>query len=338
MIKGLIAITGELGTGKTTFALQVMSALGKPVMPERILFVDDDIKGSATAQDVKEAGFEFGAYWNIVEMAQGKNELDLFTEVAKRIKDIKKDQYDIIIWDTWSRMELGLQSEVLNNPNEYRKFYSNSPVYKGMQMRGSVPRDLETKLIGSLMNKVPQLFLISHLKQTYIENTPVPGKFEPDITSSVSKACKTQFWLRHNPSGHPVPVALITKGISKVQIDPEKGYRVVDVLPKKITPRPEDKSLWDTIAYYWENPIDGREPESHEMPTTEELAIIDGTMTHDQRNIFHDLVKSKSVGEGDDANRGVEERVKEMVNDGKKFPVIAKELGITIKEAKEMAK
>ena len=335
MIKGLIAITGELGTGKTTFALQAMSGVGRPVMPERILFVDDDIKGSATAQDVKDAGFEFGAYWNLIEMAQGKNELELFSEVIKRLQDIKKNQYDVIIWDTWSRMELGLQSEVLSNPNAYRKFYSNSPVYKGMQMRGSVPRDLETKLIGNLMDKVPQLFLISHLKQTYIENTPVPGKFEPDITSSVAKACKTQFWLRHNPNGHPVPIALITKGISKVQID-KKGYRIIDVLPKKITPRPEDKSLWDTIAHYWEDPIDGREPEAHEIPTSEELSIIDGTMTHDQRNIFHDLIRSKSVG--DNANSGVKEQVKQMIEDGKKIPIIAKELGITIKEVKEMAK
>ena len=57
MINGIIQVTGEPGVGKTSFALQC----GAP--PERILFVDDDVKGRSTVDDLKSMGMEFGDYY-----------------------------------------------------------------------------------------------------------------------------------------------------------------------------------------------------------------------------------------------------------------------------------
>ena len=115
MINGITQIAGEPGVGKTLLALQCGAK------PERILFVDDDVKGRSTVDDLKSAGMEFGDYWDLIEMGQGKNEYELFQIVSKKIKEIKKNQFDVLIWDTWTNFANSIQSEVELHPLRYRR-------------------------------------------------------------------------------------------------------------------------------------------------------------------------------------------------------------------------
>ena len=333
MINGIVQITGEPGVGKTSFALQC------GVQPERILFVDDDVKGRSTVNDLQSLGLKFGDYWDLIEMGQGKDEYELFQIVSKKIESIKKNQFDVLIWDTWTNFAASISSEVEMHPNKYRKIYSNSPRFAAMQRKGSVARSVETRLLGHLAKMIPTIFLITHLRPSYIENAPVPGKMEPASSPVLVTVPKTRFWLRRNPSGSPVPIALTLKGVSKIEVS-KKGIRNVNVLPLKITPQDSEQSLWDSINRYWGNPIGDREPIEHEMPTKEELAIIGGMMTDDQKRIFEELVKSGLVGKDDGSeitNTGVDSAlIKSMIDEGKPLPLIAKDLGIDLSQVKEI--
>lgn len=336
MINGIIQITGEPGVGKTSFALQCGA------IPERVLFVDDDVKGRSTVDDLKLMGAEFGDYWDLTELGQGKTEYDLFHLVMGKIEEIKKGKFDVLVWDTWTNFASSIASEVEIHPAKYRKVYSDHGKFAAMQRKGGVTRGLETKILGHLAKLIPQIFLISHLRPSRIGDTVIPGQFEPASGPVLLTVPKTRFWLRRNPNGSPVPIALVLKGISKVEVKKGKGIRNINVLPLKLTPQNDERSLWDTIERYWNDPIDQRQPEPHEMPTADELAIINGMMTDDQKTIFHDLVKSGLLGGSDDeeenANMGVVEQAKAMQADGQAIPAIAKELDVKISEVKEMLK
>ena len=74
----------------------------------------------------------------------------------------------------------------------------------------------------------------------------------------------------------------------------------MSVLPRKITPRADDESLWDTIAYYFENPVGLRELRSDEIPNEYELSILNETLTKDQQKTMMAMLKAGVIGGEDD--------------------------------------
>ena len=58
-ITGLVHVTGEPDTGKTTFALSC------GFQPSEIAFFDDDLKTQSIANQLKEAGTPLGYYANL---------------------------------------------------------------------------------------------------------------------------------------------------------------------------------------------------------------------------------------------------------------------------------
>ena len=87
IMKGVIHVTGEHDTGKTTFALE------SGAQPERICFFDDDIKGRATIEDCQERwaeqGRHFGAYHDLAQLGRGKKVLEFHQACLDIINSIE---------------------------------------------------------------------------------------------------------------------------------------------------------------------------------------------------------------------------------------------------------
>ena len=95
-VEGLIHVTGEPDTGKTTFAYTA----GPP--PKKIAFFDNDIKGKAVHEDL-----EFGLYVNLVrEFTLGKQykPINFFEMVMRRLEEVEEGKFDLLVFDNWTQM------------------------------------------------------------------------------------------------------------------------------------------------------------------------------------------------------------------------------------------
>jgi len=282
---GVIHVTGEHDTGKTTFALEC----GVPA--KQIVFFDDDVKGQAVVEDLGRD--KFGVYLDLVQAGAGMPELEFFTFVKEKI-DSFPDRYGAIIFDPWTRFAKSMHSYVLTHPTEFRKNYAPMGSIKGAQQWQDTRR-LEAEILGLLLTKAPLVILVSHLKSSYV-NQVKTGKMEPDSSNTLERVCRLRLWLRQNPSGSPVPIALVLKRADQKILTDEGNIRTVSILPRKLVPEAGERSLWDTINRYREHPIDTRPCTEAEMPDSREMAILDGTLTEDQKFVMLETLRLGLVG------------------------------------------
>lgn len=334
-INGVVQITGEHDVGKTTFALECGAD------PKKICFFDDDVKGKGTVASLKAEGFAFGAYHDLTRLSEKKTELAYHDAVLEIIKKIKPGDFDAIVWDTWTGFANTCHPYVLRHPTDFRASWSAMGKIKGAQ-QWQEARRYEAMLLNTLATVSPVVFIITHLKDHYINDAKVPGKQIPASSSVLDRVPSFRIWLRQNPSGRPVPIGLVLKRIDKKIFVAGKGIRTVNVLPRKMTPNDNEVSLWDTIERYWENPIGDREPLESEVPTEYELSILDSTLTAEQTHTFKLMLESGMTGKEDDEPIAViipqkkemdidtVMTVKAMQGEGKKPPEIARELDISI--------
>ena len=271
-IKGLIHVTGEPDTGKTTFALEC------GFRPEEICFFDDDLKTQAIATMLEENGTPFGAYFNLTKMSLNMREVQFHDLVVKLIDEQPIGKYKALVFDTWSRFENTLHPVIQKNPGRFREFYSTMGAIKGAEM-WKASFDYEAVLIDKLMQIAPLVILVTHLKDQNIGSVKT-GKQIPDCKKPVVEKSRMRIWTRHNPDG-PKPIGLILKRLSRVIVD-DNGIRTVNVLPRKLSP-----CTWKRILEYWENPMDEREGLAEENPNEFELSILDGVLTADQKDVLH---------------------------------------------------
>lgn len=264
-ITGLINVTGEPDSGKTLFALTTGAA------PERTVFIDDDVKGRATVQEVMSAGREFGQYHNLVEKAQGLRELDFHAMCLKMIDEIEPGKYDALIWDTWTRFENTFHPAVAANPTRFRQFYSPMGQIKGAE-QWQASFDYEASVINDLLKRVPLVILTSHLKKDKDRVRDIAESKKPLIQKS-----RMRVWLRNNPDG-PEPIGLILKRLAKT-IPTDNGLEAVSVLPRKMKP-----CTWKAILSRWDDPIGNRALTDDEKPNEFEMSILDGILTPDQKD------------------------------------------------------
>ena len=328
LLKGVIQVTGEHDSGKTTFALEAGAS------PDRILFFDDDLKGRATIDDLEEMGVLFGRYVDLTSIAVGKNEYDFHMAVINILKEIKPGDYDLIVWDTWTHFAASCYDYVMKNPNEFRGRWSPKGTIKGAQQWQSA-RLYEAAIISRLSELATTVILVTHLKDFYMGDVKVPGKQIPASSKALDRIMRMRIWLRQNPSGRPVPIGLVLKRLDrKVLVDGK--IRTVSVLPRKIVPSDEEHSLWDTIWDYWERPYGDREPEEDEIPDEYELSILSNTLTKDQLKVMttmieHDLIRVEEEGNAESVHRVISAH-----REGKALPIVAKEAGVSIVRAKEI--
>lgn len=272
-MRGIIHVTGGHDTGKTSFALECGAS------PDRICFVDDDVKGQGTVKQLAQAGIEFGSYHNFTLATKGKTELDIHKLGLGIIGNLKPSQYDAIIWDTWTRFAKTCHSAVQANPAKFRKYWSAMGRIKGAE-QWQEAANYEAAIIAAMNDQIPLIILVTHLKDDYKNNVKT-GRTVPAASRTLARVPNLRLWLCHNPNS-PVPIALLLKRLDAKKMT-DKGLRTVCITPRRIVPRPDDTSLWDAITRYLETPVGNRELTEEEQPNAAELSILDGTLTEDQK-------------------------------------------------------
>lgn len=340
ILSGIIHVTGPHDVGKTLFAL------GCGAKVTRIAFYDDDVKGRSTVHEITSSGIEFGKYVDIAELAKGKTELELHELIMKDLAGIKANQYDALVFDTWTRFGASFHSAITATPNRFRKEWARKGDIKGAQ-EWKVAREYEKDVLGEISRKVPTVILVTHLKQSYATGgVAIPDKFAPDASSTLDTACRLRIWLRPNPTGRPVPVGLVLKRLNKTEIN-NGVISPINVLPRKLVPLEDEPTLWHTIWRYWDNPVGDRAPTQEEMPDEYELSVLDGGLTEEQRVTFHEILRTYSAimdeeegfkGSVSNISEDQAEEVRMLVDQGKPLPVIAKEVGIPVSELTKLIK
>ncbi len=338
-VKGIIQITGSNDVGKTTLGLECGAD------PKRILFVDDDLKGRPTVEQIsKEYGF--GRYVDFVEEAKGRSLLEIHKAGMVIIDSIESNQYDAIIWDTWSRFASTFKAYVTANPNEFRA----PKEWPGLaQMKGATQwkesQIYEAKVIHRLEQLAGCVILITHLKDHYAEGGTRTGKRIPDSSRTLNRVPRLRLFLIHSVNGSPVPSALVLKRLDKKRFVKGVGIRTTQVLPRKMIPKTDHESLWDTVAWYQANPIGKRKPTADETPNAQELSILDGTLTKEQQTTLKLSLRIKAQELEDEQlvaqateRQGLVAEVKGLTASGLSKAKVAKRLQITVKKVREILK
>jgi hypothetical protein len=264
-IKGMVAVISNYGVGKTTLALEC------GYHPKEIVFINDD---------VKEVGFEnqFKEYVDLVAISKKKKLLDLHAYCLDMIKRLPKSK--VIIWDTWTQFQSTFPVYVKAHLNEFRN--PNEWSAMGKMKAGEVYQEAyryEGAVLSELKLKCDLLILTFHLKQDYLNNVAIPGKFKPGHDRAIEKYADLRIWLTPNPDSQ-VPVGLVLKNISK-RIITEQGIQTSQVLPLKLS-----RCNWTHIWHYWNEPLGDRQPEEYERPNSFELSLIEGTLTPEDKRLY----------------------------------------------------
>ncbi len=274
---GIFHLTGEPDTGKTIAALGAYH-------PKNTAYFFDDVKQPPIEKK------EFGKFINLVAKYSDLKLLEFYKATLENINHLP--EMDCIIFDTWSRFGKAIRYYAKANPFEFREkeTFSANGTIKNMEQWGETHR-VEADIISLLSQKCKALFLITHIKPQIAAGAKT-GSFIPDCGKSFDKVCNMRLWFRHNRHSG-VPISLVLKRISKIEIT-EGGIKPIDILPRKITPHMNDNSIWDTISFYWDNPINKREPSPMEIPSPFELSILDGILTDDQKELWQAELKEKT--------------------------------------------
>jgi hypothetical protein len=283
---------GEHDTGKTKFALEC----GAPA--DQICFFDDDVKGRATVDDLLATDVKFGAYHDLVKVAEGLREVEFHEACCNLVERIQPGQFQAIVWDTWARFQKTFHPVIVENPAAYRKRWSPMGTIKGAEQWQEAER-LEAQFLNHLATLAETVVVVSHLKDFYVGDRKVPGKQVPASGRALERVCTMRVWLKHNPAS-PVPIGLVLKRIDRMESTPA-GLRTTCILPRKIVPRADERSLWDSIGRYFAEPVGLRPPTPDETPDAYELAILEGTLTADQRRTFELMLQAGVGGEPESA-------------------------------------
>ena len=326
--RGIVHLTGEHDVGKTTLALSAAD-------PSRIVMFDDDIKGRAMVEEIRDHGIEFGAYYDLTEIGHKKNEYDFHVAVMRILADVKPDQYDAIVFDTWSRFSASFHSYILKNEREFKTNWSAMGKIKGPQ-QWKEARRYEAEILSQMNTKAPLVIAITHLKPEYIENVRVPGKFIPDCSSVLESVPRLRLWMRHNDNGGPLPIALVLKRIQMPSLV-DGVIRPTNVLPRKLVPIDGEFTLWDTIDRYMKHPIGNRIPTNDELPNSYELSILDSTLTEDQQRTF-DRLLWHAAENAEEVDEEVASEIRTLFDGGMPPPLIAQRLSVELDIVKSAIK
>lgn len=271
-ITGIINVTGEGDTGKTTFSL----TSGAEV--ERTAFVDNDVKGKNIVRQVEKAGRQFAYYKNLTQIsAKGgignkpMREIEFHEYCMGILDDLAsmEGKLDVIVWDTWTAFENTFQPYVKSRPNDFRQFYSAMGQIKGAE-EWNASFEYEARVLDAMTEIAPLVILTSHLKNDVNKRQVAEAK-KPLIQKAFMRV-----YLRHGVNT-PKPTALFLK--RPLKMDFTSSMEPVNVVHRKV-----HEFTWSKLLEYWENPV-GDEPPPPEAQLDEfELSILDGILTRDQKD------------------------------------------------------
>ena len=340
LFKGIVQITGEHDTGKTSWAL------GAGTSPKDICFIDDDIKGRNTVEEVGIGNF--GLYIDLIRESKGMLETKLYTHcmdiITKRLPEFIKTKrngvkFEVLIWDTWARFENTIFPTVQKNPTKYREMYSAKGDIKGAQ-QWQASFDLEGEIMAGLEDVSDLVILVSHLKADSLNGVKT-GRLVPDAKRPLSQKCFFRVYLRHNPKSSE-PIGIILKRPSRKRIVEGVGIETINILPRKMQP-----FSWERIKYFWENPVGNVSFLPDEQPDEYDMACLENILTQQQMQVFMESVslvkmgitEETPLGEPDEKYFSEEdvERVKKMVRaENMKIPEVSRITGFSIPDIGKM--
>lgn len=326
LFRGIVNICGESDVGKTTFAL------GTGVMPEKILFIDDDVKGQAIARDLADAGYPLGKYVNLVASTAGLKELEFHEHCIKMIDDIKPGEYDVIVWDTFTRFEKSFHPWVLTHMKDFRDQWSPSGVIKGSEVWIEAQK-YESSVLDRLQTKAPLVIVVSHMKDEN-RNGVRTGKRIPDCMKPVIQKSTLRILFRHSENSSAVPTGLVLKRVGK-RVVTSNGIETTNVLPRRV-----ENLDWSKIRDFWNNPIGNATPTKEQTPNQFEMSLLDSSvLTNDQRLVMQLALKGVGDSEEDEDAEGsalLKSDMEAMHADGKTFVEIAQAYNISVKDVIEV--
>lgn len=326
-IIGLIHVTGQSDTGKSTFAYTAGPS------PNRIAFFDNDIKGKSVHADLN-----FGLYVNLVrEFTQGRDlkPIAFYRMVMRYLDEIEENQFDLIVFDNWTQMEGGINAYAEAHILEMSDL--SAAQARGMsQLTWPAKRAEYARVLDAFLAKAPTVVITTHVKNKWVGKVRTE-QMVPQCQMPLMEKSSLRLWLVHNPDSQ-APIGLVLKRASKSYWSEELGKIKIDpILPRRIKP-----ATWDKIGWYLENPIGDRALTPDEIPNEWELSILDGVLTADQKMMME--LAMKGAGEEEDEVEIPEpqeaedrsEDVQRLVKEGKKAGEIAKELGLNMVEVRRM--
>jgi len=293
--RGIIEIVGEHDGGKT------LAALGVSYPYKKTVFVDDDVKGDATVKKLEELEGKkreeiFADYIDLRLWRAKLGKTPTATQLLEKVVDpvveqICKKKHEVIIWDTARIIYQSARGHVDTHQSDYRSvvnFRGSSQIIQGLVSR--VARMIEQSYLSKLRDACEVLVVTHHIKDWYANNVVV-GVI-PESSSTYSEICTMRMWLRRNPY-NMLPTILFLKrpNIPSKSRSKSGRMRFINVVPPKITPSAKDESIWDAIARYEADPIGNRELRPDETPTKEEMSLISGTLSDDQKALMMEALK-----------------------------------------------
>lgn len=327
LFSGIVNVCGESDVGKTTFALE------SGAMPDRILFIDDDVKGQAIANDMAKAGTPFGKYVNLVDETNGMKETDFHAYCIDMINKIEPGKYDVIIWDTFSRFEKSFHPWVLTHQGQFRERWSPSGIIHGSEI-WIAAQQYESQVLDMLQSKVPLVIITSHMKDENINGIKT-GKRIPDCMKPVVIKSTLRIMFRHSDNGSPIPTGLVLKRIGK-RVVTENGIETVSVLPRKVV-----NMNWAKMRELWESPTGNRPLTPDEMPNEFEMSMLDSSVLTDDQRLVMQLSLKGANNEDNDEEGGtalMRADMQAMKDSGKSFVEIATAYNISVKDVIEALK
>lgn len=310
MLNGIVHIAGEHDTGKTLMALQACH-------PSKTVFFHDDVKRPHIDK--------FGQYHDLVSECEGMTLFPFREHVMSLISKIPDNQYQSIVFDTWTRFATASRNYAVKNPDQFIK-KSEMIMTHDLKVVGSqrwkAAHDYEAKIVSMLSRKAPLVILVTHLKDE-IRGNARTGKQIADAGKSLDRVCNFRVWLRHN-SDSGVPVALVLKRLALPTVS-EKGVEMVNILPRRIKPLESESSVWEAIQRYIQNPMGNRQPTEDETPTPFELSILDGILTPDQKEVWQANLRAQQM-ELVSINENAKVKAQELLAEGKNIMEISQVL------------
>lgn len=312
---GIAHCCGEADSGKTRFFLGCA-----PI--SRTAFFHDDVKMLP-----KPVIDKLGLYVDVVQECKGKKMLETCQYLLEKLDKIKPGDYDAIVFDTWSRMGQALRYWGKSHAADFRELSTFSLM--GKMKNGEEWKEAdryEAQVISDLASKAPFIGLVTHLKDVY-EGGAKTSKQAPDAGKVFDRVCNFRVWLRKNKDSG-VPIALVLKRLSEDVVNKDGWLETVNVMPWKLTPLPEHKSVWDVIDYYRANPYGNRSPEKEESPDAFEMSILTGVMTKEQREIWQANLRDKLLQDKEELSllASEDEKIREFVagKNGMPLPLLLK--------------
>ena len=326
-VQGLVHITGEPDTGKTTLALTVPG-----VQPSDIIFFDDDKKTQSIADSFVQAGSPFGYYVNLARESNANDAnkpLDFYKLVLKHLEKARQACPDakVLVCDNFDRFEYGVRAYSMTIMEKISDLTPGQ--IRGMsQLTWPHTFTVYAQFLDQLNNIAPLVFIITHTRPQYVGNVKT-NLLESRGQKPLIEKANLRIWTRHNPTS-PAPVGLILKRIQKMQVTAE-GIKTINVLPRRVAP-----CTWEKIIRYLNQPVGDRDLTLDETPTPFELSILDGVLTEDQKDAWRVArITAEREAATEDMLPDIDPDVvkaKDLQQAGYKPPQIAEEMGKTVPE------